>query len=150
MRADALRQSPLDNYHNILTVLALHNYPALFEFLALADRRRACLHVVKSVVDDGVRLPSAEHVEALLQLVSPLIVDQTDAAAEHGDDDDDPQGFAEEQNLVGSLVHLFRAPGSPETEFNILVIVRKYFGMVRFMGGGGRGPHGRRCSLIAR
>ncbi len=104
----ALLKSPLENYHNILTVLALHNYPALFEFLSLADRRKACLGVVRAVVEDGVWLPSAEHVEALLQLVSPLIVDQEPQSGLQDDsaDDDDPQTFAEEQNLVGSLVHL--------------------------------------------
>jgi hypothetical protein len=43
----ALLRSPLENYHNILTVLALENYPALFEFLSPSDRRKACLEVVK-------------------------------------------------------------------------------------------------------
>lgn len=43
----ALLRSPLENYHNILTVLALENYPPLFEFLSASDRRKACLEVVK-------------------------------------------------------------------------------------------------------
>lgn len=71
----ALLHSPLENYHNILTVLALQNYPGLFDFLSNKDRRKAALDVVKSVIDDGVVIPSPEHAEALLRLITPLIVD---------------------------------------------------------------------------
>ncbi len=125
----ALLRSPLENYHNILTVLALENYPALFEFLSPADRRRACLDVVKSVIEDGVHVPTPEHVEALLRLVSPLIVDREGEEGAQDEEEDDPQAFAEEQNLVGSLVHLMKARGNPAADFEILLIVRKYFGM---------------------
>jgi vacuolar protein sorting-associated protein 35 len=117
----ALLRSPLENYHNILTVLALENYPALFEFLSSSgwekavevsfftigktDRRKACLEVVRSVIEDGVLVPSAAHADALLRLVSPLIADREGETSED-EEDDDPQAFAEEQNLVGALVHV--------------------------------------------
>lgn len=128
----ALLRSPLENYHNVLTVLALQSYPQLFEFLSLSDRRKACLDVVKAVIGDGVLVPTPEHVDALLRLVSPLIIDAEGAAAAgeeaEGDEEEDEVAFAEEQNLVGSLVHLFRSK-SAATDFEILVTVRKYFGM---------------------
>ena len=124
----ALLHSPLENYHNILTVLALQNYPALFDFLSAKDRKKAALDVVKSVIDDGVVIPTPEHTEALLRLITPLIVDPKEDEQDEDDEEDDPIAFAEEQNLVGSLVHLFRC-AEPATEFEILMIVRKYFGM---------------------
>ena len=130
----ALLRSPLENYHNVLTVLALESYPLLFDFLTLADRRRACLEVVKAVIDDGVLVPTPEHVDALLRLVSPLLIEQEGENSPEGDegdeddDDFDPQAFAEEQNLVGSLVHLFKSRAAA-TDLVILVTVRKYFGM---------------------
>lgn len=138
-----LLRSPLENYHNILTVLALQNYPGLFDFLSNKDRRKAALDVVKSVIDDGkdicfyfyywfffkkgVIIPTPEHAEALLRLITPLIVDPKEEE-QNEDDLDDPVVFGEEQNLVGSLVHLFRCK-DPSVEFEILMIVRKYFGM---------------------
>jgi vacuolar protein sorting-associated protein 35 len=125
----ALLRSPLENYHNILTVLALQNYPSLFEFLAPSDRRRACLDVVRAVIEDGVHVPSPEHADALLRLVSPLIVDREGEEGAQDEEEDDPQAFAEEQNLVGSLVHVMRARGNPGVDFEMLLIVRKYFGM---------------------
>ncbi len=54
----------------------LENYPSLFDFLSPSDRRRACLDVVKAVIEDGVLVPTADHAEALLRLVTPLIADR--------------------------------------------------------------------------
>jgi hypothetical protein len=44
------------------------------------------------------------------------------------EEEDDPLAFAEEQNLVGSLVHVMKARNNPAMEFEMLLIVRKYFG----------------------
>ena len=41
---------------------------------------------------------------------------------------EDPEEFAEEQGLMGRLIHLLTSPDDPDQQYNILSTARKHFG----------------------
>ena len=95
---------PLEGYKNILTVLSLKNYPTVIGFLNYTNRKRISIDIAKNAIENKTVISNAEQVDHLFEFISPLIVDQADAPAV---EDLDMEDFEEEQQLVGSLVHLF-------------------------------------------
>lgn len=53
--------------------------------------------------------------DEILQLISPLVQDQTDQPAE----EDDPEDFAEEQGLMGRFINLLQTE-SPDQQFLVI------------------------------
>lgn len=99
-----LLNQPLTGFKDILRVLALENYPTVMEFLSYNTRKRVSTDIAKSAIKNKTVISSADQVNRLFSFVAPIIKDQDDQPAV---EDLDMEDFEEEQQLVGSLVHLF-------------------------------------------
>jgi vacuolar protein sorting-associated protein 35 len=107
-----LLKIPVDSYNNVLTVLELKHFAPLFDHFNYAARKEMSLYVVNNVLEHGTLIPTQEKVDAMLQMVNTLVVDQADQPEESPDPDD----FNEEQVLMGRLIHLFQAD-SPDQQY---------------------------------
>jgi len=112
-----LLNTPLDTYKDILTVLRLQNYHLVISYLNYESRKRVALNITRTAIQHTPSIGNAEGVNKLLEWISPLI--QSDTQQDNVDDDD----FAEEQNLVASLVHLFEN-SDPEQLFAMYKVAR--------------------------
>ena len=99
-----LLNQPLNGFKNILRVLSLEHYPTVMGFLSYNTRKRVSEDIAKSAITNKTVLSSADQVNCLFEFIAPLIQDQDDQPAV---EDFDMEDFEQEQQLVGSLVHLF-------------------------------------------
>jgi len=83
------------------------------------SRKRVAMSVTRTAIQHTPSIEEAEGVNKLLEWISPLIRDEGNQ--EVVDDDD----FAEEQNLVASLVHLFENQ-DPEQLFEMYNVARQH------------------------
>ena len=110
-----LLQMPIDVYNNILTVLKLENYGPLFDHFDYNARQKMATNVVSNILENKTVIDTPELTDALMLLVAVLIQDQADQP--NGEFDEET--FAEEQSLVGRLVHLLFS-SSPDEHYFIL------------------------------
>ncbi|PRP80240.1 vacuolar protein sorting protein [Planoprotostelium fungivorum] len=115
-----LLNTPLDTFKNILTVLRLQNYHLVIQYLNYDSRKRVALNITRTAIQHTPSIGEAEGVNKLLEWISPLI--QSESPQQEIIDDDD---FAEEQNLVASLVHLFENK-DPEQLFAMYTVARTH------------------------
>jgi len=83
------------------------------------SRKRIAMNVTRTAIQHTPSIQEADGVNKLLEWISPLIKD--DGTQEVIDDED----FAEEQNLVASLVHLFENQ-DPEQLFAMYTVARQH------------------------
>lgn len=117
-----LMKIPVDNYKNILTVLKLDNYAPLLEYFDYEGRKLLAVYIITNILDNETLLPTQEHVDAILSMVAPLVQDQPDQPTI----DEDPEDFAEEQGLLGRLIHHFKSD-TADQQYMILSAARKHF-----------------------
>lgn len=113
---------PLDSYKNILVVLDLTNYADLMGFLDHATRKTVALSIVRNMTENNTMVNDPDKVTKLYSFVAPLIKDEEDA-----EDDVDDEDFAEEQNCVGRLVHLYQNDDTDQLMM-IYIQARKQYG----------------------
>eukprot|EP01122_Echinamoeba_exundans_P013537 TRINITY_DN5923_c0_g2_i1.p1 TRINITY_DN5923_c0_g2~~TRINITY_DN5923_c0_g2_i1.p1 ORF type:complete len:827 (-),score=251.60 TRINITY_DN5923_c0_g2_i1:18-2384(-) len=125
VQAMKLLQIPLEFYKDVLKVLSLGNYASVIEALDFDNRRRIAISIIKNIIDNGTSIPESESAEKLFSLLKPLLSDAADKR------DLDEEDFADEQNLVASVIHLLRAPqgseGAAEHNFAMLLAAKKSF-----------------------
>jgi len=114
---------PLENYKNVLTVLKLTNYKKLTDYLAYDSRKKVAINTIKNAIEHVTIVGEPEDAEKLLELIQPLLKDETDQPPP---EDVDKEDFEEEQNLVGSLVHTFDSE-DPGKLYKIYLTARKAF-----------------------
>ncbi|GAA5862097.1 hypothetical protein JCM3774_006174 [Rhodotorula dairenensis] len=144
----ALLLAPIQNYINVLTLLALPSYEKLLYDQPYASRRSVAHAVVASVLKNETVIDSPEDVKGLLELCHVLVRDQKDrpagpagraqggvvvaspqlggrngaaAAASY-----DREEMAEEQGWIARVVHLFRAEDLG-VQFSLLQAARREF-----------------------
>jgi len=122
-----LLSTPLETYKNILTVLKLEHYPKLLTFLSFENRKRVAIDITKTAIEYTPTIPQAEQINKLLELIEPLIKDAPVSDTAQTTPSGDEEDFAEEQNLVASLVHLLHNDDA-EQLFSMYVTARKHFG----------------------
>eukprot|EP01117_Protostelium_nocturnum_P004958 TRINITY_DN1795_c0_g1_i1.p1 TRINITY_DN1795_c0_g1~~TRINITY_DN1795_c0_g1_i1.p1 ORF type:complete len:786 (+),score=276.23 TRINITY_DN1795_c0_g1_i1:83-2440(+) len=103
-----LLNTPLETYKNIITVLQLQNYHLMINFLNYECKKRIALSITRTAIQHTPSIQKDEQVNKLLEWISPLI--KGEDQQEIVDDED----FAEEQNLVASLIHLFENPDADQ------------------------------------
>jgi vacuolar protein sorting-associated protein 35 len=123
----ALLLAPISSYSNLLTILALPNYLKLLHAQTYATRRAVAAAVSHSILNNNTTISSPEDVEGVLSLIrvlikeggqsSPMVSGPNQRSVETED-------TAEEQGWLARMVHLFTNKESPETDFQILKIVR--------------------------
>lgn len=113
---------PLDNYKNVLTVLKLEHFAPLLEYFDYEGRKSLAVYIIANILDNETLIPSQEQADAVLSMVSPLVQDQPDQPAV----EEDPEDFAEEQGLLGRLIHHLKSE-TPDQQYMILSAARKHF-----------------------
>lgn len=98
-----LLKIPVDNYHNVLTLLKLENYGNLLDFMDYDGRKSLAMYLINNALENETQIGKHDQVEFMMGLISSLVQDQADQPAETPD----PEDFAEEQSLLGRLVKLF-------------------------------------------
>merc|ERR1719245_2727663 len=122
---EKLLKIPISNYNDVLTVLALPNFAPLLAMFDFEGRRAMSVFLVENAVENETSVASAEQVDQILTLTSTLVADQDDGPK--AGEWEDPEEVAEEQGLMGRLIHLLGSP-DPDMQYNILSTARKHFG----------------------
>ncbi|EGI61622.1 Vacuolar protein sorting-associated protein 35 [Acromyrmex echinatior] len=117
-----LMKIPIDNYKNILTVLKLEHYAPLLDYFDYEGRKSLAIYIITNILENETLIPMQEQVDAVLFMVSSLVQDQSDQP----NIEEDPEDFAEEQGLLGRLIHHFRSE-TPDQQYMILSAARKHF-----------------------
>nr|XP_012216227.1 PREDICTED: vacuolar protein sorting-associated protein 35 isoform X4 [Linepithema humile] len=117
-----LMKIPVDNYKNILTVLKLEHYAPLLDYFDYEGRKSLAIYIITNILENETLIPMQEQVDAVLSMVSPLVQDQSDQP----NIEEDPEDFAEEQGLLGRLIHHFKSD-TPDQQYMILSAARKHF-----------------------
>lgn len=118
-----LMKIPIDNYNNILDVLALQHFGPLFEYFDYQSRKVMSCYLITNALENETAIPNQEQVDSLLSIINVLVQDQNDQPEEG----DDPEDFAEEQGLIGRFIHLLLSE-DPNQQYLILNTARKHFG----------------------
>jgi vacuolar protein sorting-associated protein 35 len=113
----------IDFYNNILTILNLKYFPKLLTKFDYQSRKSLSLYLVMNILDNETLIPTDDHADNILEMLSPLIKDQEDQPADGLDADD----FAEEQGIVGRFIHLLKSEHL-DMQYKILQVARKHFG----------------------
>ena len=124
---EKLLSIPINNYNDIITVLSLKFFTPLLGMYDFEGRRAMAVYIANNVIDNETYIATAEQTETILGILSPLIQDQDDGPTP--DKWDDLDEFAEEQSLMGRLVHMLRAKGDPDQQYQIISTARKHFGL---------------------
>ncbi|XP_032672448.1 vacuolar protein sorting-associated protein 35-like isoform X4 [Odontomachus brunneus] len=117
-----LMKIPVDNYKNILTVLKLEHYAPLLDYFDYEGRKLLAIYIITNILENETLIPTQEQVDAVLSMVSPLVQDQPDQP----NIEEDPEDFAEEQGLLGRLIHHFKSE-TADQQYMILSAARKHF-----------------------
>jgi vacuolar protein sorting-associated protein 35 len=112
----------IESYKETLTLLQLEHFPALVKLFGFRGRKSITLTLAETLLDNSVIVPSAEEVDQIMSLLSPLLCDQPDQPDEVPDQD----MFDSEQELVARLVHHFKVD-SPDQQYTILKAIYKQF-----------------------
>jgi vacuolar protein sorting-associated protein 35 len=107
-----------------LAVLDLQGYAPLLSLLPFDARKSIAVEILKAELKVREPLSSVERVDKFLDLVRPLIKDESDTAPLS---DDTRFEFESEQNLVSRLVHLVHSDDTDE-QYRLLLAARKHFG----------------------
>lgn len=107
-----------------LAVLDLQAYAPALSLLPFDARKAIAVEVLRAELKAREPLSSVERVDKFLDLVRPLIKDESDTAPLS---DDTRFEFESEQNLVSRLVHLIRSEDTDE-QYRLLLAARKHFG----------------------
>lgn len=113
----------VDFYNNALTLIKLEHFSSLLQKFDYTSRKSLALYIVLNILENETLIPTAEEVDNILVIISPLIKDEPDQPAEKID----PEDFAEEQGITGRFVHLLRSE-DPDQQYKILQTARKHFG----------------------
>lgn len=117
-----LMKIPVDNYKNILTVLKLEHYASLLDYFDYEGRKSLAIYIITNILENETLIPTQEQVDAVLLMVTSLVQDQPDQP----NIEEDPEDFAEEQGLLGRLIHHFKSE-TPDQQYMILSAARKHF-----------------------
>nr|CAH0108237.1 unnamed protein product [Daphnia galeata] len=120
-----LLRMPVSHYNSLVTLLQLPHFAQVLHRLDYNGRKSIALHLVNNALDNETYITTQEHVDAVLNMLAPLICDQPDQVLTGQDAED----FAEEQNLMARLIHLLAAEESDlDQQYRMLTSARKQFG----------------------
>merc|ERR1719210_2638835 len=119
---------PINNFNDMINVLQLPHFAPLLGMYDFEGRRAMAVYIANNVIENETFITNSELTETILGLLAPLIQDQEDGPTP--DKWDDAEEFAEEQSLMGKVVHLLKAEAKqPDQQYQILSVARKMFGL---------------------
>nr|SVE75580.1 EOG090X00QE [Daphnia hispanica] len=120
-----LLRMPVSHYNSLVTLLQLPHFGQVLQRLDFNGRKSIALHLVNNALDNETYITTQEHVDAVLNMLAPLICDQPDQVLTGQDAED----FAEEQNLMARMIHLLAAEETDlDQQYRMLTSARKQFG----------------------
>nr|SVE80575.1 EOG090X00QE [Daphnia magna] len=120
-----LLRMPISHYNSLVTLLQLPHFGQVLQRLDFNGRKSVALHLVNNALDNETYITTQEHVDAVLNMLAPLICDQPDQVLTGQDAED----FAEEQNLMARMIHLLAAEDTDlDQQYRMLTSARKQFG----------------------
>nr|SVE86578.1 EOG090X00QE [Daphnia similis] len=120
-----LLRMPISHYNSLVTLLQLPHFGQVLQRLDFNGRKSVALHLVNNALDNETYITTQEHVDAVLNMLAPLICDQPDQVLTGQDAED----FAEEQNLMARMIHLLAAEETDlDQQYRMLTSARKQFG----------------------
>ncbi|XP_071743652.1 vacuolar protein sorting-associated protein 35 isoform X2 [Lepeophtheirus salmonis] len=122
---EKLLKIPIINYNDIITVSKLEHFLPLLATFDFEGRRAMANFITNNIIDNETTIPTADQVEIILSMCSPLIVTQDEGPSP--DNWPDPEEFVEEQGLMGRLVHMF-VSSDLDQFFQILNVSKKHLG----------------------
>jgi vacuolar protein sorting-associated protein 35 len=122
----SLLLAPISSYSNLLTILALPNYLKLLHAQTYATRRSVAAAVSHSILNNNTIISTPEDVQGVLSLIRVLIKEGVQASPIPGSTQrlSETEETIEEQGWLARMVHLFTNKETPETDFEILKLVR--------------------------
>lgn len=118
---------PINNLNDMIAVLGLAHFAPLLSMFDFDGRRAMAVFIGNNIIDNDTCITTAEQTETVLGLLAPLIKDQEDGPTPEKWDDMDE--FAEEQSLMGKIVHVLRSEDNLDQQYQILSNARKHFGL---------------------
>ncbi|KAL7070964.1 hypothetical protein ACQ4LE_010101, partial [Meloidogyne hapla] len=140
-----LLKLPVENYNNIIELLALESYSNILKLLDLSGQRKIAAFIVENALENNTLIECEEHLDKLFSLIESLLIDtSTNDDIQHktslltlnggGQQNDETshilneqKDFDEQQILVSRLVHLIQSE-QVEIHFKLLNKMRKVFG----------------------
>nr|SVE71503.1 EOG090X00QE [Daphnia similis] len=120
-----LLRMPISHYNSLVTLLQLPHFGQVLQRLDFNGRKSVALYLVNNALDNETYITTQEQVDAVLNMLAPLICDQPDQVLTGLDVED----FAEEQNLMARMIHLLAAEEIDlDQQYRMLTSARKQFG----------------------
>lgn len=113
----------IDFYNNIPTLIQLQNFGPLLNKFDFMSRKSLALSIVLNILENETLLTTADEVDSILSLITPLIEENTQETNKM-----DIEDFAEEQGINGRFVHQLKSD-KPDTQYEILQTAIKYFSL---------------------
>ncbi|CAJ0920055.1 unnamed protein product, partial [Mesorhabditis belari] len=114
---------PVDEYKDVLRVALLTDYPRAMLPLNYRGRCTASAFILQNLIDNETGLKSTDDIDAVCSLIECLLSDQPDQP----EDAHDSEEFADELNLIASMIHLIKAEDR-DVQFLLLNGLRKRLG----------------------
>ncbi|RFU74222.1 vacuolar sorting-associated vps35 [Trichoderma arundinaceum] len=125
----ALLQAPLNRYASIFTALSLPTYVPLFQAQSYPTRRAVAGGIIRGLLKDQIKISKTEQLEHVLDVLSVLIKEGTQAPQYPGATQRravETDETLEEQGWLARMVHLLQGD-SNDTQFKLLQLTRKAF-----------------------
>lgn len=125
----ALLQAPLTRYVSIFTALSLPTYVPLFQSQNYPTRRAVAGGVARSLISHQTKISTVEQLENVLQVLTVLIKEGTQAQGYPGAPQRRPvetDETIEEQGWLARIIHLLQANNN-DTQFKLLQMTRKAY-----------------------
>ncbi|ODV88842.1 hypothetical protein CANCADRAFT_28229 [Tortispora caseinolytica NRRL Y-17796] len=120
-----LLMSPVNHYSSILTALALPHFISLLNVQPYGTRKAVSLAVLRSVIQNRLKLSTVQSAEAVFDVIMVLIKDShPDSAANGTSRVAEQEQVVLEQGLIARMLHLLTAE-NVETEFTLLQTASK-------------------------
>uniref|UniRef100_A0A915P651 Vacuolar protein sorting-associated protein 35 n=1 Tax=Meloidogyne floridensis TaxID=298350 RepID=A0A915P651_9BILA len=144
-----LLKLPIENYNNIIELLALESYSNILQLLDICGQRKIAAFIIENALENNTLIECEEHLDKLFTLIECLLIDTPTTnnddiiqqktsllklnGGQNNNDEinncnlNEQKDFEEQQILVARLIHLIQSE-HVEIHFKLLNKMRKVFG----------------------
>nr|CAD2151476.1 unnamed protein product [Meloidogyne enterolobii] len=145
-----LLKLPIENYNNIIELLALESYSNILQLLDIYGQRKIAAFIIENALENNTLIECEDHLDKLFSLIESLLIDTpttnediiqqktsllklNGGGGQNNNDEinnfnlNEQKDFEEQQILVARLIHLIQSE-HVEIHFKLLNKMRKVFG----------------------
>nr|CAD2166646.1 unnamed protein product [Meloidogyne enterolobii] len=146
-----LLKLPIENYNNIIELLALESYSNILQLLDIYGQRKIAAFIIENALENNTLIECEDHLDKLFSLIESLLIDTPTnnddiiqqktsllklnggGGGQNNNDEinnfnlNEQKDFEEQQILVARLIHLIQSE-HVEIHFKLLNKMRKVFG----------------------